>query len=86
MYYGWPAVEVNRDGDMAIVYSRTGTTIYPEMRYSMYYNNEPDIRPSRLIKNGESPNSQNLTDDPAVLAWGIQGEHVSIRKMILQCG
>src|ERR1700681_3621982 len=26
MYYGWPAIEVNKNDDMIIVYARTGTT------------------------------------------------------------
>ena len=54
MYYGWPALEVNKKGDMAIVYARTGPTIYPEMRYSAYYASESDIRPSRLVREGQS--------------------------------
>lgn len=68
MYYGWPAVEVNKDGNMAIVYTRSGITIYPEMRYSAYYTNEQDIRPSRLVKGGEAPYTRD--SNPAILPWG----------------
>jgi hypothetical protein len=68
MYYGWPAVEVNKDGNMAIVYTRSGTTIYPEMRYSAYYSGEQDIRPSRLVKSGEASYTRN--SNPQILAWG----------------
>jgi hypothetical protein len=53
MFYGWPALEVNDNGDMVIVYARSGKTIYPEVRFSTYYDNEPDIRPSRLLHSGE---------------------------------
>jgi hypothetical protein len=55
MYYGWPAIEVNQNGDMIIVYARTGTTIYPQARFSAYYNTESDIRPSRLLHAGDGP-------------------------------
>src|SRR5215831_14641387 len=68
MYYGWPAVEVNAHGHMAIVYSRTGTTIYPEMRYSAFLSTEQDIRPSRIVKNGEAAYTRE--SNPQILAWG----------------
>jgi uncharacterized protein (TIGR03437 family) len=56
MYYGWPAHDVNAQNEVAIVYARTGNTIYPEARYSLYRfgAGETDIRPSRVIKLGES--------------------------------
>lgn len=53
--YGWPAAELNSFGDLVVVYSRTGPTIYPEIRYSVWFAEEPDIRPSRLLKAGEAP-------------------------------
>jgi hypothetical protein len=68
MYYGWPAVEVNKNGDMAIVYTRTGDLIYPEMRYTAYLANEDDVRPSRLVKNGEA--SYDGQGGSSILAWG----------------
>ncbi len=54
MFYGWPAVEVNRNADMVVVYARSGTSIYPEVRFSAYYHGESDIRPSRLLHQGEA--------------------------------
>ena len=68
--YGWPAMEVNKNGDMAIVYTRTGTTRYPEMRYSAYLAAESDIRPSRLVKIGEAPYDQTLPTKPQIVFWG----------------
>jgi hypothetical protein len=70
MYYGWPAIEVNKDGNMGIVYTRTGTTIYPEMRYSSYFAAENDIRPSRIIKAGEKSYSQTLSGNTTLFYWG----------------
>jgi hypothetical protein len=70
MYYGWPAIEVNKDGNMAIVYTRTGTTIFPEMRYSSYYNAENDIRPSRIVKAGEKDYFQSLSTNTTLFYWG----------------
>ncbi len=54
VYYAWPAIEVNKSYDMVIVYSRSGTKLYPEVRFSAYYDEESDIRPSRLLKAGET--------------------------------
>jgi hypothetical protein len=68
--YGWPCMEVNKNGDMAIVYTRTGTTRYPEMRYSAYLAAESDIRPSRLVKIGEAPYDQTLPTKPQIVFWG----------------
>jgi hypothetical protein len=55
IHYGWSAVEVNQDGDMAIVYARTATTLFPQARVSAFLASEADIRPSRLLKAGEAP-------------------------------
>jgi hypothetical protein len=68
MYYGWPAVEVSKNGDMAIVYTRTGDLIYPQMRYTAYLAAENDVRPSRLVKDGEA--SYDGQGGSSVLAWG----------------
>jgi hypothetical protein len=74
-YYSWPAVEVNKNGDMVLVYARTGQTIYPEVRFSVYLHNESDIRPSRLLKGGDAaydiPNYNDPNNNPIlVLPWG----------------
>jgi hypothetical protein len=66
IYYAWAAVEANKNGDAVLVYARSGTTIYPEARFSAYLLNENDIRPSRLLKAGEAAYSGG--DSP--LRWG----------------
>lgn len=53
MYYGWPAMEVSSTFDMVVVYARSGPTIYPEGRYSVYFDSEHEIRSSRLLKPGD---------------------------------
>ncbi|MBV9215081.1 MAG: hypothetical protein JO053_02805 [Acidobacteria bacterium] len=60
--YYMPALAVNKDGTMLITYSRTGATIWPEARYSVYFEKDPDIRPSQLIRKGEYPVG---VEDPA---------------------
>ncbi|MGB8645471.1 MAG: hypothetical protein WCF84_09555 [Anaerolineae bacterium] len=53
-YYMWPALEVNKQGNMVVVYTRSSTDLYPQVRYSTFlYPTEPDIRPSQLLKAGE---------------------------------
>jgi hypothetical protein len=68
MYYGWPAVEVNKSGDIAIVYTRTGDLIYPQMRYTAYLATENDVRPSRIVKEGEASYKRSSGTSP--LNWG----------------
>jgi hypothetical protein len=73
IHYGWSAVEVNKDGDMAIAYARTGTIIFPEARVSAFLASETDIRPSRLLKAGEAPfllGYPNVLAASTSLAWG----------------
>ena len=69
-HYAWPAVEVTERGDAAVVYSRSGVSLYPEIRYSAYYANDPDIRPSRLVKAGEDAYAVTYSGyDPPTWAW-----------------
>jgi hypothetical protein len=53
MYYGWPAVAVNKKQDIVVVYARSGATIYPEVRYSTHFATATDIRPSWPLKPGD---------------------------------
>ncbi len=73
VHYGWPAVEVNSAKTMVVVYARTGSKIFPEVRFSAYYDNEGDIRPSRLLKAGEASYElgyDSYDSSDAVLPWG----------------
>ena len=53
-WYGFPGVDVNKNGDAVVAYERSGTFVYPESRYSAYFLNESDVRPSRLLMAGDS--------------------------------
>jgi hypothetical protein len=62
-FYGMPVVEVNKNGDMVVVYNRSSADLDPEVRYSVYFANGVDVLPSRLLKDGEGPlASGNQTD------------------------
>jgi hypothetical protein len=70
--YGWPVVEANAKGDVVIVYSRTGGTIDPQIRFSTWMHGESDIRPSRLLKAGEKPYKLSWAS-PGPLPWADTG-------------
>jgi hypothetical protein len=53
--YFLPSLEVNRFGDMAMVYHRSGSTIFPEVRGTLRLVGDTAIRPSFLVKAGEFP-------------------------------
>jgi hypothetical protein len=53
-WYGFPAVEANKNGDAALAYDRSAGWLYPEARYSVYFLKEKDIRPSRVLRLGKS--------------------------------
>lgn len=57
--YYMPTLAVNADGTMIINYCRSGSSIFPEARYSLYFNKDPDIRPSYLLHKGEYPLGKN---------------------------
>jgi hypothetical protein len=52
--YATPAVEVNKQGNIALVYMRSGGALFPEARYSVYAPNAPDISPSKALRVGGS--------------------------------
>jgi hypothetical protein len=63
--YGTPILEVNEDGTMVMGYQRSGSTIFPQARYSVRYADEPDNRPSYVLKKGTYPLSTQLPDNPS---------------------
>jgi hypothetical protein len=67
-HYGWPAVEANAQGDIVVMYARTGQTINPEARYSVRLAADPDMRPSRVLKVGDAP---YMITYPNVLQSGL---------------
>jgi hypothetical protein len=63
-YYGYPALDVNKNGDIVVVYSRSGTEGYPQARYSAWPAGDSDISPSRLLKAGDKAYSSAGFDPP----------------------
>ncbi|ABF42511.1 hypothetical protein Acid345_3510 [Candidatus Koribacter versatilis Ellin345] len=55
--YGLPGAVMNRDGNIAMVFARTGKDLFPEARYSVFLKTEKDIRPSALLSKGTGPSS-----------------------------
>lgn len=55
--YELPALAVNKNNVMVMVYGRVGvttqTTLFPEARYSVYYPNEARQRRSRVLQRGD---------------------------------
>jgi hypothetical protein len=70
--YGWPMMDVNKDGTMAIGYQRAGPTVFPEARYSLLFAANSDISPSNVLAPGTYPFGAPLaggeTDDAQVVA------------------
>lgn len=52
-HYQFPAIEVNVSGDMVIVYARFADDLPQEVRFTVRYRNDPDVRPSRLLRAGK---------------------------------
>jgi len=53
VHYGFPAVEVGKNGDAVIVYGRMSKWFYPQVAYSVYPLAGPDIQPSRRLAEGQ---------------------------------
>lgn len=53
-YYGWPVVEVNRNGDMVLGYNRAGESVLPEARYAVHRARGNEVL-GFLLRAGESP-------------------------------
>jgi hypothetical protein len=75
MSYGWPAVEMNKDHNLAVVYAKSGATIYPQVRYSAHLAHEFITRPSQLLKLGEAtfkPDGcgSDINGNPYACRWG----------------
>ena len=55
--YECPALAINKNGVMIVVYGRVGVQtlqpLFPEARYSVYYPNEASQRRSRVLQNGD---------------------------------
>jgi len=69
-YYGWPGMEVNSSGDMAILSSRTNSSIFPELRLSQWLHIDSDIEGSVLLKAGEAPYQEGTAWCGSYECWG----------------
>lgn len=54
-HYGWPAVAFNAKGDIVVGSIRANLTTYPELRASVWFDGEPDISSSVLLKASSQP-------------------------------
>jgi hypothetical protein len=62
--YGWPMFEVNKDGTMVVGYQRSGTTVFPEARFSVRFDGDADMRPSFVLHKGSYPLGKQLSNPP----------------------
>lgn len=73
--YDLPALTVNKNEDMVIVYNRStgfGSTVLPEVRFSVFYHNESQPRPSAVLKRGDfQPKDKKGNDDTIDLATAV---------------
>jgi hypothetical protein len=60
--YGLPGIAINQNHDIAVVYIRTSPLLNPEVRYSTWLHSELDVRPSRLLREGDGPIPHNVGD------------------------
>jgi hypothetical protein len=82
--YGWPGVEVNQFGDVAILTTRTSAATEPEIRMSAYLHTDSSIEPDTLVKSGQDPYHEGAVCIPGALGdpgraecWGeTTGESV----------
>ncbi|MCI0350917.1 MAG: hypothetical protein L0Z53_15940 [Acidobacteriales bacterium] len=56
--YGWPAVAANAKGDIVVGSIRSHSTIYPELRASVWFAGQPDISPGVSLATSSSPLSE----------------------------
>jgi hypothetical protein len=52
IFFGMPAVEVNRNGDVALVYMRAGKHVFPQAAYSMLLRGDTAISSGRVLNEG----------------------------------
>jgi hypothetical protein len=74
--FGWPAIEVNKDGAAVIVYTVVGSSYYASIRYNAWLDVhpafEPQMQTGRFLKLGEAtlPQSKDGDGNPAPTRWG----------------
>ncbi|MGZ4248474.1 MAG: PKD domain-containing protein [Solirubrobacteraceae bacterium] len=64
--YADPEVELNKDGDIAVDYLRSGKTVLAQARYSTYLHNQNALGASQLIAAGDSIVGGKATADSPI--------------------
>jgi hypothetical protein len=73
--FGWPAIEVNKDGDAVIVYTVVGSSLYASIRYNAWLDVhpafEPQMQTGRFLKLGEATLPQRTDGEgkPIATRW-----------------
>jgi hypothetical protein len=52
--YGWPVIEVNKNNDSVVEYTRSGPKAYVGIRYNTWVFDEPSMQGGRMLKQGEA--------------------------------
>jgi hypothetical protein len=66
--FGWPAIEVAPGGDAVVLYTRTGPSLYADIRYNVWPHGEKDMLGGRILKYGEAA---EVPAPPATtMRWG----------------
>jgi hypothetical protein len=78
VYYGNPAVEVNKFNDAVVVYNRSGSRVFLQARYSAFMHNEPDIRPSALLQAGNFPFGDNKKPEDKPYALNLDTGGIAV--------
>jgi hypothetical protein len=80
-WYLFPGVTVTGAGDAVLVYNRTdggkNATIWPEARYSVYFHDEPDIRPSHVLMHATTK-SVATPKSPATTEWSADTAGIAV--------
>jgi hypothetical protein len=72
-HYAFPGTAVNKHHNLVVTFTRTGATLPPEARYSVWYKGEAQQRPSNVLQagTGDQPsngNGKGYRDDTAGVA------------------
>lgn len=66
-FYGWPVIEVNKDADAVVAYTRVGPSYYAGIRYNAWLDVhaafQPTLLDGRVIKSGEATLPQRKDGD-----------------------
>ena len=60
VFAGTPAVEVNKNDDVALVYMRSGEHVFPQVAYSFFFSAARDISPGRTLQKGNGADHRQL--------------------------